>query len=62
MDRQKTIPLVLPALGIQCPSCKSTDTGVIRTLLREDAVRRERKCVECGRRWYTVERTIGHLR
>ena len=42
---------------MHCPYCPNTDTRVVDSRVSEDggAIRRRRTCVECGRRFSTVE-------
>jgi len=46
---------------MQCPYCKTTDTGVLESRLTDDgeAMRRRRECSKCGKRFTTYERTEG---
>ncbi len=42
---------------MKCPSCGGVRSGVPSTQPTEDLrrVRRRRKCVSCGHRWWTIE-------
>lgn len=45
---------------MNCPSCKSENTGVLETRLRADGVRRRRyKCFTCLDRWSEFEQPSG---
>lgn len=45
---------------MRCLFCKGPDSGVIDTRPKDGgvAIRRRRKCPNCGRRWSTVERVL----
>lgn len=38
-----------------CPACGSDKSGVIDTRRRSLALKRRRKCIDCGERWTTYE-------
>src|SRR5919201_1953607 len=49
---------------MRCPFCSASDSQVVDTRLSEprDAVRRRRRCLECGQRFTTYERyDVGPL-
>jgi transcriptional regulator NrdR family protein len=43
--------------AIKCPSCGTLNTKVkdSRPEITRSTVRRKRECVNCGRRWFTLE-------
>ncbi|ANY23331.1 MULTISPECIES: transcriptional regulator NrdR [Gordonia] len=45
---------------MRCPFCKNDDTKVIDSRVADEgqAIRRRRSCVECGRRFSTVESAV----
>ena len=38
-----------------CPSCGCSDTRIVDSRKREDSVFRRRECIECGKRFNTIE-------
>lgn len=42
---------------MKCSICNSTDHRVIETVDANSAIRRRRKCDNCGHRWTTFETT-----
>lgn len=44
-------------LSMKCPTCQEEDHRVLRTEALEIGVRRSRLCLQCGKRWHTVETT-----
>ena len=38
-----------------CPYCGCSDTRIVDSRKREDSVFRRRKCIECGKRFNTIE-------
>ena len=40
---------------LQCPYCSKTNTAVIGSVVDNDRVIRERKCLDCGNEFYTEE-------
>lgn len=43
------------AQGFTCPKCNCEGIGVIQTFALENAIRRRRKCPECGATLHTYE-------
>ena len=45
---------------MRCPYCRKDDDKVVDSRLTDDgaAVRRRRECLECGRRYSTIERAL----
>lgn len=40
---------------MKCPACGTEDVYVVDSRSRETYIRRRRKCVRCGKSWYTRE-------
>lgn len=40
---------------MKCPSCQSTNYKVINSRQRSTYIKRRRECINCGKRWRTVE-------
>ena len=38
-----------------CPYCGCSDTRIVDSRKREDSVFRRRECIECGKRFNTIE-------
>ena len=44
---------------MKCPTCQHEDHRVLRTEDRGTVVRRSRECLQCGKRWHTIEAVEG---
>jgi transcriptional regulator NrdR family protein len=42
-------------MSMKCPVCHADDHGVLRTVARDDEIRRTRRCDRCGHSWATRE-------
>lgn len=40
---------------MKCPACGHGEHRVLRTDAKDGRVRRSRECLQCGKRWHTVE-------
>lgn len=46
---------------MRCPICHAAGHGVLRTVAREDEIRRTRRCGRCGHTWETRELPAADL-
>ncbi len=55
-----TVMMATTLFGMRCPFCKHDDTKVVDSRVADEgqAIRRRRSCVECGRRFTTVESAV----
>ncbi len=46
---------------MKCPVCHTDGHGVLRTVTRDDEIRRTRRCLRCGHTWATRELAAATL-
>lgn len=44
-----------------CSACHSADSYIIRTTAKDGCVKRQRQCVTCGNRWFTLEADVATI-
>lgn len=46
---------------MKCSVCRADEHAVLRTVPRDDEIRRTRRCARCGHTWATCELSVGDI-